>query len=126
MRRRSFLLCLLTGIAVGFFVWLWRFQNRGPLPSPKEVNDTLNELAIAIQQGMPLTYAIEQAVNRATHPRLKRAWEDVLKTVSQGSSLSRAMSAHRDIFPNELIITVQKGEIQGKVNIVLLNYTARQ
>jgi uncharacterized protein YneF (UPF0154 family) len=94
MRRRRFLLCLLTGIAIGFFVWLWRFQNRGPFPSQKEVNDTLNELAIDIQQGMPLTHAIEQAAKRATHLRLKRAWEDVLKKVLP----SRKQCLHTETF----------------------------
>ncbi|MFA0784940.1 type II secretion system F family protein [Fervidibacter sacchari] len=124
MRRRN-LIWLLTAATAGFFVGFLVFRRQGPLPSKDEINRTLNELAIALHQGRPLLHAIERAANKTTHPRLKKAWSDVLNLVSQGRSLSKAMSVHRDIFPNELILAIQKGEIEGNVDIVLLNYTAR-
>lgn len=124
MGRRN-LLWLLTAAAAGLFGGLWIFRRKGPLPSREEVNETLTELAIAIQQGQPLLHAIERSANKAINSRLKKAWEDVLKIVSQGRSLSRAMSAHRDVFPNDLIIAVQQGEQQGNLDIVLLRYASQ-
>jgi type II secretory pathway component PulF len=113
-------------MTMALFVWFLIFRKQGPLPTRGEVNRTLNELAIAIHQGQPLLSAVERAAQKATHPRLKSAWNDVLNLVSQGRSLSRAMSVHRDIFPNELIIAIRKGEIEGNVDVVLLNYTAQK
>jgi len=106
--------------AIMVMVYLW--ESKGPLPSRDEINGTVNELATALHQGQPLLEAIKSAVNRATNPRLKKAWEDVLNQVAQGRSLSRAMSAHRDVFPENLINSVLQGELNGNLDIALMRY----
>lgn len=119
MKRRN-LLWLLTLMGVILFAIGLLWWNTGPLPSHQEINKTLYELAICLHQGQTLVQAIKHAASKATNPRLKRAWEDVLRLVSQGRSLSRSMSAHRDVFPAGLIDTVLQGEIKGNLDIALM------
>ena len=109
--------------AIVVMVYLW--ESKGPLPSRDEINGTVNELATALHQGQPLPEAIKRAVNRAANPRLKKAWEDVLNQVAQGRSLSRAMSAHRDVFPENLINSVLQGELNGNLDIALMRYISQ-
>lgn len=123
MKRRFLGLLLATILAIVALIFL--LGRKGPLPSRDEINETLNELAISLHQGQPLQEAIKQAVNRSTNPQLKRAWKDVLRLVSQGRSLSRAMSARRDIFPEDLINTVLQGELKGNVDAALMQYISQ-
>jgi len=109
--------------AIVVMVYLW--ESKGLLPSRDEINGTVNELATALHQGQPLLEAIKRAVSRATNPRLKKAWEDVLNQVAQGRSLSRAMSAHRDVFPENLINSILQGELNGNLDIALMRYISQ-
>ncbi|MCS7186881.1 MAG: type II secretion system F family protein [Armatimonadota bacterium] len=123
MKRNYLILLLMTVMTI--LVMLSLLWHKGPLPSREEVNETLKELAISLHQGQPLQEGIRSAINRATNPRLKKAWENVLKLVSQGYSLSRAMSTHRDVFPTDLISAILKGELKGNVDAALIQYTAQ-
>ncbi len=123
MKQRLLILLVVTvGAVVILTYFLW---HKGPLPSHEEVNETLNALAVAIHQGQPLTEAIKHAISQATNPRLKRAWENVLNLVSQGRSLSRSMSVHKDVFPEDLIDVILQGELKGNVDLALMQYVSK-
>ncbi len=123
MKQRLLRLIMVTAGAVAILTYfLW---HKEPLPSREEVNETLNALAVAIHQGQPLTEAIKHAISQATNPRLKRAWENVLDLVSQGRSLSRSMSVHKDVFPEDLIDVILQGELKGNVDLALMQYVSK-
>ena len=124
MRRRTWL-WLATGAGIAFVGGLWLFRRKGPLPSQQEVKMSLNELAVNLRQGQSLVDALKQTASKTNNAHLKSVWEEVLNDVLQGKSLSRAMAAHPEVFPPNLLAAVQQGERQGNLDVALLRYAGR-
>jgi type II secretory pathway component PulF len=86
---------------------------------------SLNELAVNLRQGQSLVDALKQTASKTNNAHLKSVWEEVLNDVLQGKSLSRAMAAHPEVFPPNLLAAVQQGERQGNLDVALLRYAGR-
>jgi len=77
-----------------------------------EVATITRHLSVMLTSGIPINEALESLVGQTRGP-LKKALADVLARVTQGSSLTKALSAHPKIFNNYYISLVEIGEESG-------------
>lgn len=87
------------------------------------------QLSKMIQVGIPLVTALDTLVQQTEAPGLRRAVQDVARSVEGGLGFSEALTRHRRIFSTIFINMVRAGEASGKLDEVLRRlseFTRRQ
>ncbi|MDK2126449.1 type II secretion system F family protein [Parachitinimonas caeni] len=84
------------------------------------------ELAALIEAGLSLTESIETLAEKETRSHVKSVLDSVRDALYQGQSLSQALAAKPDIFPELLVASVRASETTGDLDKALGRYIAYQ
>lgn len=85
----------------------------------KEFVIFLRQYATLIQSGIPIATATKTMIGQTNNKQLKTVLEDVDEKLSQGVSLSKAISTHPKVFPELLVHMIEAGEASGKLDEIL-------
>lgn len=102
----------------GWHGLLLRTPGLGPLIRSINTSRFASTLAILIGGGVPLLAALTTSARTMSNRAMREAAEHAIARVSEGSSLSRALSASRS-FPPLLVHLVASGETSGKLEQML-------
>ncbi|MGM0598277.1 MAG: type II secretion system F family protein [Candidatus Rifleibacteriota bacterium] len=91
----------------------------GAKVSTKELNEFTKLLRTLIRSGIPMNDAIDVLLDGSEETPLNLALAQVKTDISEGVSLSAALSRHPDIFPEIYIKTVVAGEKAGALDNIL-------
>ncbi|GEP03102.1 type II secretion system F family protein [Methylobacterium oxalidis] len=83
----------------------------------------LKEFGTLLGAGLTVDRAL-RLVERQAAPALRPVLADLLARVLAGASLSRAMAAHAQAFPQDMVDAVRAGEATGTLNTVIAALTA--
>jgi MSHA biogenesis protein MshG len=89
--------------------------------------DVLNftlDLSTILASGIPITEGLRDLAESSEHSRLKSIIEDILASISAGSSLSAAFERHPQIFDTLYVSIVRAGETSGNLDRVLADLAA--
>jgi len=92
----------------------WKFKR----PEADRLPEVTRQLSVLLAAGVPLVEAI-RAMSRESRGRWKSLLVEIREKVAGGSSLSRAMEDHEDIFPEFFRNMVAAGEQSGALDRVL-------
>ncbi len=87
--------------------------------NPDEVAASLRQLATLISAGVPLMDCLQTLVDQTEQRRLKRVFTEVREQVSEGKSLSQALSDHPGVFGSITVHMTGAGEEGGALDIIL-------
>lgn len=87
--------------------------------SASEVAVFTRQLSTLLGSGMPLVPSLTILMNQAKNPLLKKSLAQIREQVTEGKSLTDAMSAFPRIFPPFYLNMVRAGEASGTINLVL-------
>lgn len=77
------------------------------------------QLTIMCQSGIDLAEALQSTATHCKNPVLKKAVEDVFVDVSDGQTVSSAMSKHTHVFGHAYIASIAAGEASGTLVAIL-------
>ena len=89
--------------------------------------DVLNftvDLSTILASGIPITEGLRDLSDSSEHTRLKYIIEDILASISAGSSLSSAFERHPQVFDTLYVSIVRAGETSGYLDRVLADLAA--
>jgi type II secretory pathway component PulF len=89
--------------------------------------DVLNftlDLSTILASGIPITEGLRDLAESSEHSRVKYIIEDILASISAGSSLSAAFERHPQIFDTLYVSIVRAGETSGNLDRVLADLAA--
>src|SRR5437879_2322193 len=86
---------------------------------PEQIAMLTRQLATLLGSGIPMIGALTALIDQVDYRPLKAAMMDVREKVSQGESLSDAMSAHPLYFGELFVNMVRAGEAGGNLDKVL-------
>ncbi|MFH1490871.1 MAG: type II secretion system F family protein [Pseudomonadota bacterium] len=84
-----------------------------------EVTTALRQLATLVSSGMPLLDCLNGLIEQTENGQLKKIFSRIREKVTEGSSLSRALSEHPSIFSDIHVNLVRAGETGGALDTVL-------
>ncbi len=85
----------------------------------KDISLFCKQMSVMLESGIPLNNAVDILEQQATSKNLKSSLKIVIKSLKEGSQLSKAMLDQEGMFPDLLIRMVQAGEKTGKLDEVL-------
>jgi len=88
--------------------------------SDRDMSLMCRQLGALVKAGVGIVEAIEIVAEQMPNPILANALESVAKMVSEGSSITNAMSKHRKVFPEFVINLVAVGEETGNLDTSLM------
>ncbi len=88
--------------------------------SDRDMSLMCRQLGALVKAGVGIVEAIEIVAEQMPNPILGNALENVAKMVSEGSSITNAMSKHRKVFPDFVINLVAVGEETGNLDTSLM------
>lgn len=88
---------------------------KGNAISPREVNTFSRSFSERIDSGTGLVSCLNIAAEEQKNPRFRAILEDVRGEVEQGSTLSRALSRHPELFDVAYVQEVRQGEKAGRL-----------
>lgn len=91
-------------------------------PGATELIEFCRDMAMLLQGGVPILVALGLQERKATNAVLREALGGVVKDVSGGKPLSKALSNAGGVFPNLLVAMAQVGENAGSLDQVLNQY----
>jgi type II secretory pathway component PulF len=71
------------------------------------------QLSTAVRAGLPLLNCLEMIRKQQRKPALRRLFDDLVKSVNAGKSLSEAMSEHKEVFSPLYLSMIRVGETGG-------------
>jgi len=89
--------------------------------------DVLNftiDLSTILASGIPITEGLRDLADSSEHTKLRHIIEDILASISAGSSLSAAFERHPQIFDTLYVSIVRAGETSGNLDRVLADLAA--
>ncbi|MEM6334067.1 MAG: type II secretion system F family protein [Planctomycetota bacterium] len=86
---------------------------------PKEVITFCHQLGVMLDTGVPISEALDIAVDQAETPTAKTIIQSIASQVQGGGDLSTALAQHPKVFPNIMISLVRAGEASGKMGQML-------
>lgn len=112
-------------------------ERRGPLQfeltkekvKKKELMHFTRQLAVFVRAGIPITAALETIGDETHDVALRRTISDMVEQLRNGSTLSKAASAHPEAFPPYYIGILQSAELTGRLDETLdslADYIARE
>ncbi|RMD52312.1 MAG: type II secretion system F family protein, partial [Nitrospirae bacterium] len=88
--------------------------------SPKRALLTFTtELSVMLKAGLPLDKSLNILSEISENKMMRKVIKDILKDIRGGSSLSGAMSKHKDVFPRLYVNMVKAGETGGVLENIL-------
>lgn len=78
------------------------------------------QLASLVKANIPLVEALTAVMEQTEHETLKSVLADVRQKVNEGSSLSKALNLHGEVFSNMYINMIDAGEASGTLPLVLV------
>lgn len=81
--------------------------------------EMLNNLALMLRAGVPLTTALEETAEGADSPEVTSDIQDMIISIQGGASFSGAAEKYRYIFPETVIYLIKIGEETGKLDEML-------
>ncbi len=97
--------------------WAPRFSLRRGL----HLATFTRQIATLCASGVPLVDSMNVLIAQTEDARVKAMLADVLEAVKAGSSLSDALGAHREVFPEMMVSMVHMGEVSGTLDDVLVH-----
>ena len=94
------------------------FGSRGKV-SQGDLGATTRELATLLRAGLPLDRGLEILINLAEKKSVRELLITIRNDVRGGSSLSKALDKHRDVFSRFYINMVKAGEAGGSLGNVM-------
>lgn len=88
--------------------------------SEAAIASAVRQLSTLINAGTPLFEALSIVASETESPLLSNALGEVRERVGEGTSLSRALSAHQKVFPEFLVRVAEAGEESGTLEEALL------
>jgi type IV pilus assembly protein PilC len=83
-------------------------------PPTRSVCISLQQMAVMIENGIPIAQVLDSVSEQQDHPVLVEALIDIHdQIIFKGMSFSKALSLYPDIFPNFAVIFVRVGETSG-------------
>ena len=79
----------------------------------------LNNLAILLAAGVPMTSALEELIEDSSHPALRQTTRFIYIDLLAGQSVSEAVNKHRRIFPEVVLHMIRVGEETGSLDKML-------
>ena len=77
------------------------------------------QLSTLLKAGMPLSRAMTDIIDQTDNHHMKMVLADIKQKIEGGSTLSRAVSAHDDVFSDMYVNMIRIGENMGSLDIVL-------
>ncbi|MCP4746467.1 MAG: type II secretion system F family protein [Desulfobacteraceae bacterium] len=104
-----------------FAKWLIKiFELRPKQRLPRIVlAEILNNLALMLRAGMPLIAAMEEIVETADYPSIKKDFAEIVKRIQDGSGFTEAAELYPHIFPKNILFLARMGEETGKLDEML-------
>jgi len=88
--------------------------------SKKQVPLFSRQLGTLLNAGMPLLTVLNDIIEQLDHKTFKGIIIDVRDKIEEGSSLSRALNSHNDVFSDMYISMIRVGENLGSLSEVVL------
>ena len=85
----------------------------------KDLAIMARQFATMISSGLTVVKCLQVLVRQTASQKLQAALAEILQEVESGSSLSRALGKHSDIFPNLFVSMVRAGETGGVLDVVM-------
>lgn len=85
------------------------------LPYEKELLLSFRQIAFMLCSSIAITEVLEQCAKSSSHPKIRSMYEDILKSLDQGSSLSRAFSKFIWVIGELRIAMIEVGENTGSL-----------
>ena len=82
----------------------------------------IQELVVLLDAGLVLVEAVETLRDKAAPGINRQVMSDLLASVYQGNSLSKALQLKPEVFPSLLIATVASSEHSGQLSVALRRY----
>lgn len=82
-----------------------------------DVERAFYQLAVLLRSGLPIVEALE-FIRDFSRPGARKVWQRMVERISEGDSLSNAMSEHR-VFKNMVLQMIRVGENSGQLDYVL-------
>ena len=95
--------------------WLWRWRRI----SKAEITALTRQLATLLEAGIPLVEALEVVLEQAPGLAVKRVVAEIREEITQGRTLSAALTTQNRYFPPLYCHMVRAGEASGKLEEVL-------
>ncbi len=86
---------------------------------PTQVTVALRQLAALVSSGLPLVECLDAVIEQTEHARLRTIFTQIKEKVTEGVSLSQAMSSHPKVFSEIYVNMVKAGETSGTLDIIL-------
>jgi len=94
--------------------FIGRFKDRGI--RPKDIIEFANNLSVMLKAGLPILTSLSDISETLENRGFRRRIIDIKRIIELGSSFSRALSYHKDIFPQVFIHLVSVGEETGQLD----------
>jgi type IV pilus assembly protein PilC len=114
---------LLRGALDAHLNKVWR-HNVSAISS-EEVTAISTRFSEMIDQGTSLVRCLLALAQEQKGERFRDAIDRIREEVEQGSTLSRAMAQHPDIFDPSYVSTVRRGEVDGELEVALQQLAGR-
>lgn len=85
---------------------------------------TCIQLANLVEAGLPLVSALNTLSSQSSSAALQKALEEVARDIEGGASFSKALERQPRIFPELMVNMVGVGESSGKLDTVLMRFSA--
>ena len=115
LREQGF---LVTSIRESINQEITLFQSRAPVKA-KHLAVLCRQFSIELQTGLSLVQSLELLEEQSADKRLQKALGQIRLDVASGSSFTKSLDKHKDLFPHVFIHLVEAGEVAGALPEVL-------
>jgi type II secretory pathway component PulF len=87
--------------------------------TPRDIAHFTYQLAVLMEAGISVVDGLRSVADQEPNERLREVMEDLARRISAGDNVTRAFSAHRDLFGDVYVGTVHAAEVSGNMVAVL-------
>ncbi|MFW6163580.1 MAG: ATPase, T2SS/T4P/T4SS family [Planctomycetota bacterium] len=92
------------------------FPLPGTPPSDEDPERACRAFGRLLSSGVPILHALDLVRDEICGPELAEAAEHLRQAIHDGQSMAEAMRQRPDLFPEEICLAVQRGEMQGNLD----------
>jgi len=92
---------------------------RKSLFSDRQLAELFGRLAILVESGIPITYALEILQGGLRSKKLKIVLREVMDGLEAGRSFSASLESNQSNFSQSIVQTIRAGELSGELSAVL-------
>jgi len=93
-------------------------QPRGKVKA-KHLAILCRQFAIQLETGLSLVNSLQLLEEQSSDPRVKQAFQQIRLDVASGSSFTKSLDKHSELFPHVFLRLIEAGEIAGALPAVL-------